>query len=50
MNRCTLVFLSGILISVGAYAFMQQFMQMPQQAMQMMIPQQQPRDCECKTK
>ena len=51
MNKCTLVFLSGIVLSVSAYAFFNQLMQMPQQAMQVpMQMMQQPCDCNCKSK
>lgn len=46
MNKCTLVFIAGVTISLASYAFFNQMMQMPQQAMQMMMPQ--PLNCECK--
>lgn len=45
MNKCTVV-IFGLVFCVSAYAFFN-MMQMPQQAMQMMIPPQQPTVCKC---
>ena len=53
VNKCTMIFLAGMVVSLTAAAFFQQFMQMPQQmmmgGMQMMQPQQ-PCDCKCEVK
>jgi len=53
VNKCILVFLGGVTISLASYAFFQQMMSMPQQMMQVpmnMMQPQQPCDCSCKTK
>jgi len=53
VNKCILVFLGGVTISLASYAFFNQMMQMPQQMMQVpmnMMQPQQPCDCSCKTK
>jgi len=48
MTKCTLVFLSGIVLSASAFAFFAPMMQMPGQMMKMMNPQQQQQPCVCK--
>ena len=50
ISKCTIVFAVGVTISLASMAFMNQFMQMPQQAFQMggqMINPQQTCDCKC---
>lgn len=51
MNKCVLIFISGMAVSLATYAFFQNFMQMPQQAMtygsMMMMGQDKPCDCRC---
>jgi len=47
-SKCTVVFLTLMIVSVSTYAFFQQMMQMPQQMMHMMSPQQ-PCVCKCDT-
>lgn len=52
MNKCTVVFLTGMAIATASYAFFQQMMQMPQQAMTMgtmMLNPQTPCECKCPT-
>jgi len=49
VNKCILVFLGGVTISLASYAFFNQMMQMPQQMMQMMdTTQQSAQPCECR--
>ena len=53
VNKCILVFLGGVTISLASYAFFNQMMQMGNQMMQVpmnMMQPQQPCDCSCKTK
>jgi len=49
VNKCILVFLGGVTISLASYAFFNQMMQMPQQMMgsMMMMNQEKPCDCRC---
>jgi len=49
VNKCILVFLGGVTISLASYAFFNQMMQMPQQMMgsMMMTNQAKPCDCRC---
>ncbi len=49
MSKCTMIFLAGMITSLTAAAFFNQFMQMPQQAMTMgsMLVQGQDKPCNC---
>jgi hypothetical protein len=48
LSKCTIVFSIGVTISLASMAFMNQFMQMPQQMMQgSMQMMNQPQSCEC---
>ena len=48
MSKCTMIFLAGMIASLTAAAFFNQFMQMPQQMMQgSMQMMNQPQSCEC---
>jgi hypothetical protein len=37
INKCALIFVSGMILTLAASAFFEQFMQMPQQMIQMPI-------------
>lgn len=50
MSRCVITFISGMVISLASYAFFQQMMQMPNQAMtygSMMMMGNPPQACDC---
>jgi hypothetical protein len=51
ISKCTMIFLAGMVTSLTAAAFFNQFMQMPQQAMMMgstmMQGQDKPCNCQC---
>ena len=54
MNKCVAIFISGMVVATASYAFFNQFMQMPQQMMQMpgqvmgsMMVGSQPKECTC---
>ena len=50
MSKCVLIFISGMAVSLATYAFFNQMMQMPQQAMtygSMMMMGNPPQTCDC---
>ena len=47
ISKCTIVFAVGVTLSLASVAFMNQFMQMPQQMMGSMMMNQ-PQSCDCK--
>jgi len=56
MNKCALIFIAGMIVSLASYAFFNQMLQMGQQMAQapqqmmgsmMMVNQDKPCDCRC---
>lgn len=49
ISKCTIVFTVGVTVSLASMAFMNQFMQMPQQMMgsMMVMGADKPCDCRC---
>ena len=48
LSKCTIVFSIGVTISLASMAFMNAFMQMPQQMMGSMMMQGQDKTCDCR--
>ena len=47
LSKCVIIFSIGVTVSLASMAFMNQFMQMPQQMMGSMMMMNQPQSCDC---